>query len=120
MSSHNNSMLLYEKIIEYSTKFWEQVFLGFQGKNHLFQRKSGCSHFCSSIPCKSRDFSNKISGNSFPRKTTRFRHVFPIFDCQATKFPATLFARFGRQFRHVPRFPKVCENMFCLSTHRIS
>ena len=36
-------------------KFWEQVFRGFRGKNHLFQRKSGCSDFCSSIPCSSRD-----------------------------------------------------------------
>ena len=26
-------------------KFWEQVFLGFHGKNHLFQRKSGYLHF---------------------------------------------------------------------------
>jgi regulation of enolase protein 1 (concanavalin A-like superfamily) len=55
MSSKNNLMLLYEKIIEYSTKFWEQVFLGFQRENHLFQRTSGCSHFCSSILCLSRD-----------------------------------------------------------------
>jgi hypothetical protein len=31
-------------------KFWEQVFLGFQGKNHLFQRKSGCSDFAQVFP----------------------------------------------------------------------
>ena len=36
-------------------KFWEQVFLGFHGKNHLFQRKSGYSDLRLSIPCQSRD-----------------------------------------------------------------
>jgi hypothetical protein len=54
-------------------KFWEQVFLGFQGKNHLFQRKSGYSHFCSSIPCKSdvtlsngiMHLDEKVLGTSF-------------------------------------------------------
>jgi hypothetical protein len=34
-------------------KFWEQVFLGFHGKNHLFQRKSGYSDVCLSILCLS-------------------------------------------------------------------
>jgi hypothetical protein len=54
-------------------KFWEQVFLGFHGKNHLFQRKSGYSDICLSILCLSdvtlsngtMHLDEKVLGTSF-------------------------------------------------------
>jgi hypothetical protein len=46
-------------------KFWEQVFLGFQGKNHLFQRKSGYSDFAPVFFASHVIAAKKVLGTSF-------------------------------------------------------